>query len=54
MTAENTVTFKKGEGQNFVPSFEYLGDNFVIDGNLAYSDSRAPMIRWARKARSIR
>lgn len=39
MTAENTVTFKKGEGQNFVPSFEYRRGGLTIDGNLAYSDS---------------
>lgn len=39
MTAENTVTFKKGQGRNLVPGFEYQRGGLRVDGHLAYSSS---------------
>lgn len=41
ISAGSNIIAKRGEGSTFVPSFEYLGDNFVIDGNLSYSDSES-------------
>lgn len=39
VAAGSNIIAKKGEGTTFVPSFEYAGDSFVLDGNLSYSDS---------------
>lgn len=39
ISAGSNIIAKRGEGSTFVPSFEYTGDDFVIDGNLSYSDS---------------
>lgn len=39
VAAGSNIIAKKGEGKTFVPSFEYAGDTFTVDGNLSYSDS---------------
>ncbi|MFT4091557.1 MAG: TonB-dependent receptor, partial [Asticcacaulis sp.] len=37
--AQSNAISKEGEGKTFVPSFEYRGDHFWLDGTLSYSDS---------------
>jgi TonB-dependent receptor len=39
ITAQNNAISKEGKGKTFIPSFEYQGDHFGLDGNLSYSDS---------------
>jgi TonB-dependent receptor len=39
VSAGSNIIAKRGEGTTFVPSFEYQGDRFILDGNLSYSDS---------------
>lgn len=38
-TAQSNMISKAGEGLTIVPSFEYRGDRFTVDGALSYSDS---------------
>lgn len=39
VTSQNNAISKEGEGTTFIPSFEYQGERFRLDGNLSYSDS---------------
>jgi TonB-dependent receptor len=39
ITPQSNAISKEGEGKTFIPSFEYHGDQFFLDGALSYSDS---------------
>ncbi|HJV42279.1 TonB-dependent receptor [Caulobacter sp.] len=41
VTAQSNMISKRGDGLTVVPSFEYQGRRFVLDGNLSYSDSNS-------------
>lgn len=39
VSAASNEIAKRGEGLTVIPSFEYAGDRFILDGHLSYSDS---------------
>ncbi|HEY9236313.1 MAG TPA: TonB-dependent receptor [Phenylobacterium sp.] len=39
VSPQSNIISKRGRGQTFVPSFEFTGEHFSLDGNLSYSDS---------------
>lgn len=41
VTAQSNMISKRGDGLTIVPSFEYQGRRFVLDGNISYSDSNS-------------
>jgi TonB-dependent receptor len=41
VTAQSNMISKRGDGLTVVPSFEYQGARFILDGNLSYSDSNS-------------
>lgn len=41
VTAQSNMISKHGDGLTVVPSFEYQGRRFILDGNLSYSDSNS-------------
>lgn len=41
VTAQSNMISKRGDGLTVVPSFEYRGARFTVDGNLSYSDSNS-------------